>query len=121
MTKGEQIEKLTAIVQRALTKDFGKLTPSWVYDLGVKGIAKALVEEENVVVLPCNIGDKFWWIYTSPIGEKKVQQEEVYSISVMKDGRFLLRTFDCCSWELHEVYFSKEEAEQALKRMVDKC
>ena len=76
------------------------------------------IETETLVFLPCNIGDKFWWIYTSPIGEKKVQQEEVYSISIMKDGRFLLRTFDCCSWELHEVYFSKEAAEKALKELV---
>lgn len=78
------------------------------------------IENGKLVFLPCNIGDKFWWIYTSPIGEKKVQQEEVYSISIMKDGRFLLRTFDCCSWELHEVYFSKEAAEKALEEM-KKC
>lgn len=75
------------------------------------------IEKGTLVFLPCNIGDKFWWIYTSPIGEKKVQQEEVYSISIMKDGRFLLRTFDCCSWELHEVYFSKEAAEKALEEI----
>lgn len=78
------------------------------------------IENGTLVFLPCNIGDKFWWIYTSPIGEKKVQQEEVYSISIMKDGRFLLRTFDCCSWELHEVYFSKGTAEKALEEMT-KC
>lgn len=35
----------------------------------------------------------------------------------MKDGRFLLRTFDCCSWELHEVYFSKEAAEKCNKML----
>lgn len=45
------------------------------------------------------------------------RKEEAYSISIIKDGRFLLRTFDCCSWELHEVYFSKEAAQKALKEL----
>lgn len=77
------------------------------------------IENGTLVFLPCKVGDKFWWIYTSPIGEKKVRQEEVYSISIMKDGRFLLITFDCCFWELREVYFSKEAAEKALEENND--
>lgn len=114
MTEQEQIEKLSAeivIIQlESLCKN--RRIPTCVE------IAEALLKNESVVVLPCKVGDKFWWIYTSPIGEKKVQQEKVYAISIMKDGRFLLRTFDYCSWELSEVYFSEEEAEEALKRMV---
>lgn len=68
------------------------------------------IENGTLVFLPCKVGDKFGWIYTSPIGEKNVRQDEVYSISIMKDGRCLLITSDCCFWELREVYFSKEAA-----------
>lgn len=44
MTKEEQIEKLTAVVQRVLTKKNGNLTPSWTYELGATEIAKALYD-----------------------------------------------------------------------------
>lgn len=44
MTKGEQIEKLTAVVQRVLTKNVSKNNPSWVYDLGATEIAKTLYD-----------------------------------------------------------------------------
>ena len=109
-------------------KDYKRLTRKWETSLPTEPtpcvhICNRLwklenaIEDRKLVFLPCNIGDKFWWIYTSPIGEKKVQQEEVYSISIMKNGRFLLRTFDCCSWELHEVYFSEEEAYKAWEEL----
>lgn len=115
MTQGEQIEKLTAVVQRVLTKKNGNLTPSWVYELGAKEIAEALVEEGNVVVLPCNIGDKFWWIYD--IYPKKYEGE-VGGFQVHKKEIFIVDVFGLV-FPLNSLYFTWEDAEKALKELVN--
>lgn len=117
MTKQEQIEKLTAVVQRELTKNISNITPSWVYDLGATEIAKALVEEENVVVLPCNIGDKFWRI--SGLNFASIIEEKVFAIRVENSG-FVIYGDDGTMWLLDEIYFTREEAEKALEKM-KKC
>lgn len=114
MTKQEQIEKLTKAIRQVQMENLSQATS--VHACAPQ-IAEALLKEGNVVALPCNIGDKFWWIYRSPFGDKMVQEEKVASIVVMKNGRFLLRTSDDCFWEMYEVYFSLEEACKALEEL----
>lgn len=116
MTKGEQIEKLTAVVQRVLTKNISKNTPSWTYDLGATEIAKALVEEENVVVLPCKLDDKFWWISYKYSGEYEILEGKVEQITIDECGFYII-DYDGAGWDLNEIYFTKEEAEKALEEL----
>lgn len=122
MTKQEQIEKLTAVVQRVLTKNVSKNTPSWTYDLGATEIAKALVEEENVVVLPCKVGDSVWHIQYNLTIEEAV----VDNVEVLCDGDTKIRvhfvnvqagtTFYGSA--MGKCYFtSKEAAKKALEKM----
>lgn len=122
MTKGEQIEKLTAVVQRVLTKNVSKNTPSWTYDLGATEIAKALVEEENVVILPCKVGDSLWHIqYKWTIEEAVVDNVEVlcdgdtkirvHFVKVQAGTTFYGNT-------MGRYYFtSKEAAQKALEEL----
>lgn len=113
MNKEEQIEKLTAVVQRVLTKNIGNLTPSWVYELGAKEIAEALVEEGNVVTLPCKVGDEFWCVddiypkgYEGEVGYFQVYKKEVFIVDVFG----LVFSLDC-------LYFTWEAAQKALEGM----
>nr|DAH66836.1 MAG TPA: hypothetical protein [Caudoviricetes sp.] len=117
MTKEEQIEKLTVAVQRVLTKNISKNTPSWTYDLGATEIAKALVEEENVVVLPCKVGDKFWWLSRLYDGSFVVKSEEVQVIEITEQGVFII-DMDGAEWcYFSDIYFTKEAAEKALEEL----
>lgn len=113
MIKQEQIEKLTAVVQRVLTKNIGNLSPSWVYELGAKEIAEALVEEGNVVVLPCKVGDEFW--YVNKIWNKACI-EQVVEFEVGDYGIVIVDTFGRLH-SLERIYFTKEAVGEAVEEI----
>lgn len=74
------------------------------------------IENGTLVFLPCNIGDKFWWIYRTLNGEINIREEEVWSIDVQISGVWL-RNYAGYSWVPSSVYFTRKEAEKALEEI----
>ncbi len=116
MTKGEQIEKLSAeivIIQlESLCKN--RRMPTSVE------IAEALLENESVVVLPCKVGDKYYRVNPSNFdGTLYVAEYDVDQIVVDHDGVCVVDSYYKIPWGVDEVYFLEEEAEQELKRRVE--
>ena len=71
--------------------------------------------ENGVIVLPCKIGDKLYFLYGS-----KVFNLTVEKIVIKEDGMFLVDKAFNDWYSIEELgktlYLSEEEAEQALKR-----
>ena len=119
MTNKEQIEKLAKIisdVRAEVLLNNGE-------ELYSHEIAKALVEDKKVVVLPCKVGDILWRIdWFCP--EMPIDEVVVDSIEFMRNDYVRIRVHavyqqygTCfCADAIGEDFFtSKEAAEKALK------
>lgn len=106
-------------------KDYKRLTRKWETSLPTEltpcvhihdrlWMLENAIENGTLVFLPCNIGDKFWWIYRTLNGEINIREEEVWSIDVQMSGVWL-RNYAGYSWVPSSVYFTREEAEKALE------
>lgn len=118
MTEEEQITflsgKITIIQLESLCKN--RRMPTSVE------IAEALLKNESVVLLPCKVGDKYYRVNISNFdGTLYVAEYDVDQIVVDRDGVCVVDSYYKIPWGVDEVYFLEEEAEQELKRRVDKC
>ena len=67
------------------------------------------VPAENVIVPPCKVGDKVYWI-----DNEKIKSCEVFEISIHSDGILIHTGIQFCL-KPEAVFLTPEEAEQALK------
>lgn len=74
------------------------------------------IEKGTLVFLPCNIGDKFWWIKHSYVGNKPIGEGIVTAFSFC-DGEMMVYDMHKLPWKLTEIYFTKEAAEKALEEL----
>lgn len=65
--------------------------------------------ENGVIVPPCKVGDNVYWI-----DNEKIKSCEVFEISIHSDGILIHTGIQFCL-KPDAVYYTKEEAEQALK------
>ena len=64
--------------------------------------------ENGVIVPPCKVGDKVYWVDNG-----KIKCEEVFEISIHIDGILIHTGIQFCL-KPDAVFLTKEEAEQAL-------
>lgn len=117
MTEEEQITFLSgkiAIIQlESLCKN--RRVPTSVE------IAEALFEDKTVVVLPCELGDKFWCIRETyhPHRRFYVAECQVDQFVVDNDGLCVEDRYEQFAHPINIIYFSKEEAEEEAKRRAE--
>lgn len=85
----------------------------------LKSIADHLVDN-GVTVLPCKLGDTAWGIRRCHLGNA-VKQGEVYQMYFGEDMRLCICVKNVCrgEWGVN-VFGTKEEAEEALRKMAKK-
>lgn len=115
MTKQEQIEKLTEAIREVQMENFRQSRSTYT---GAEQIAKALIENEMIVVLPCRVGDKFYRLKQSDFdGTWYVLEYDVDRIVVDWNGVCVWDAYYKIPWRIDEVYFSEEKAQKALEKM----
>lgn len=108
-------------------KDYKRLTRKWETSLPTEltpcvyihdrlWMLENAIENGTLVFLPCNIGDKFWWILNKYSGEYEIVEEKVKQIRICDYGFYII---DCdgSGWYLSEIYFTKEAAEKSLEKL----
>ena len=74
-----------------------------------------LIDEGKLVYLPCNLGDEVYWLsyFGSGICQGTVSGILISGFGI--DLKITRRASNIITKELEKVYFSREEAEKALK------
>ena len=104
-------------------KDYKRLTDTGIPTTTSEEVYNRLYELENaiddgtLVFLPCNIGDKFWWLSRLYDGSVVVKSEEVQAIEITEQGVSII-DMDGAEWcYFSDIYFTKEAAEKALEEL----
>nr|DAH66835.1 MAG TPA: hypothetical protein [Caudoviricetes sp.] len=75
------------------------------------------IENGTLVFLPYRTGQKFWWIYHSPVGvERGVESETICKVEIFKDNLTII-TDSGLLFNDKDVFTTKEEAEKALEEL----
>ena len=84
-------------------------------------IAEALIKDKTVVVLPCELGDKFWYIREAyhPHRFFYVEECQVDQFVIDNDGLCVEDRYEQLAHPINTIYFSKEEAEEEAKRRAE--
>lgn len=99
-----------------LIEIYNKLEEEGLACIAGKGVMADLMIANCVAVLPCNVGDKIYYInrYTN-----KVDEDTVKFLTITKNGvKPILTYHNIKFWDFYELgktaFFTKDEAEAAL-------
>lgn len=99
-------------------KRFIELIRDWVNQTSIGGYESLtdFLVENNVVVLPCKVGDTVYEIIedTVPTHHCYISEYEVQDVS----SKAVMYADDWHSFDCPNLYFTKEEAEKALAEMI---
>lgn len=111
-------------------KDYKRLTRKWETSLPTELTPcvhihdrlwklENAIEDGKLVFLPCKLGDKFWYIRDAyyPYRRFYIEECQVDQFVVDNDGLCVEDRYEQLAHPINTVYFSEEEAKQALEKM----
>jgi hypothetical protein len=99
MKNDKQLERLVELIES--TRYWGSGTSEEIADY---------ILANGVIVPPCKVGDKVYWLDNG-----KIKSDEIFEISIHSDGILVHTGIQFC---LEQVFLTKEEAEAKMKEGV---